>query len=141
MSHAKQGDTVRVHYTGKLPDGSVFDSSAGRDPIEFTVGAGQVIPGFDAAVTGMSVGEEKSVTIPAAEAYGPRRNELVLEVQRSQFPPNVEPEVGQQFQLGQGDNMFVVTVKDIAESHIVLDANHPLAGTDLEFALELVEIR
>jgi peptidylprolyl isomerase len=141
MQHAKQGDTVRVHYTGSLPDGSVFDSSSGRDPIEFTLGAGQVIPGFDEAVTGMEVGQGKSVTIPAADAYGPRRDELVLEVERSQFPPNVEPEVGQQFQLGDGDHMFVVTVKDVAESRIVLDANHPLAGEDLTFELELVEIR
>lgn len=141
MPHAKQGDTVRVHYTGTLPDGSVFDSSSGRDPIEFTIGAGQVIPGFDQAVAGMQVGQEKSVTIAAADAYGPRREELVLQVDRGQFPPNVEPEIGQQFQLGEGDQMFVVTVKDVAEGNVVLDANHPLAGEDLTFALELVEIR
>ena len=141
MPNAKQGDTVRVHYTGTLPDGSVFDSSSGRDPIEFTVGAGQVIPGFDQAIAGMAVGQEKSITIPAAEAYGPRREELVLQVDRGQFPPNIEPEVGQQFQLGEGDQMFVVTVKDVADDNVVLDANHPLAGEDLTFALELVEIR
>lgn len=141
MPHAKHGDTVRVHYTGTLPDGSVFDSSSGRDPIEFTLGTGQVIPGFDQAVTGMEVGQEKSVTIPAADAYGPRRDELVLQVDRGQFPPNVDPQVGQQFQLGEGDHMFVVTVKDVAEQNVVLDANHPLAGEDLTFALELVEIR
>jgi len=140
MEHAKNGDTVRVHYTGTLPDGRVFDSSSGRDPIEFTVGAGQVIPGFDDAVTGMQIGEEKSVTIPAESAYGPHRNELMLEVERSQFPPQVEPEIGQQFKLGQGDQTFVVTVKDIVEDRVMLDANHPLAGQDLTFSLELVEI-
>lgn len=141
MEHAKNGDTVRVHYTGTLPDGRVFDSSNGREPIEFTVGAGEVIRGVDDAVTGMQVGEEKSVTIPADSAYGPRRDELMLEVERSQFPPQVEPEIGQQFRLGQGDQTVVVTVKDVSDARVTLDANHPLAGQDLTFSLELVEIR
>lgn len=141
MEQAKQGDTVRIHYTGMLPDGSVFDSSDGREPIQFTVGAGEVIPGLDQAVQGMQVGEEKSVTIAADEAYGPRRDELVLEVERTRFPVQAEPEVGQQFKLSQGQHTFVVTVRDVAEDHVVLDANHPLAGQDLTFALELVEIQ
>jgi peptidylprolyl isomerase len=141
MERARNGDTVRVHYTGMLPDGSVFDSSSGRDPIEFTVGAGQVIPGFDDAVTGMEIGEEKAVRIPAESAYGPRKDELMLEVERTQFPPHVEPAVGQQFKLGQGDQTFVVTIKDVRDDRVVLDANHPLAGQELTFELELVEIR
>ena len=140
MERAKNGDTVRVHYTGTLADGRVFDSSNGGEPMEFTVGAGQVIPGFDDAVTGMQVGEEKSVTIPADSAYGPRRDELMLEVDRSQFPPQVEPEIGQQFRLGQGDQTLVVTVKDVTDDRVTLDANHPLAGEDLTFSLELVAI-
>jgi peptidylprolyl isomerase len=141
MEHAKQGDTVKVHYKGTLTDGSVFDSSQGRDPLEFTLGTGQVIPGFDQAVTGMQVGEEKEVTIPAADAYGERRDDLVLVVDRKQFPPHIQPQVGQQLQLSHGGETFVVTVREVSGDRVVLDANHPLAGEDLTFALTLVEIR
>lgn len=141
MSKAKAGDTVLIHYTGTLEDGSVFDSSRGRDPLEFTLGEGQVIPGFESAVTGMEVGEEKTVTIPADDAYGPRRDELMLTVDRAQFPPNIQPSVGQQLQMSQGNESFVVTVRDVQDGSVTLDANHPLAGEDLTFALELVEIR
>ena len=137
---AKAGDTVRVHYTGTLEDGSVFDTSDGRDPLEFTVGSGQVIPGFDDAVSGMSAGDERSVTIPAAQAYGERKDELVIHVERSKLPPDIDPAVGQQLQLSQDGRSFVVTVTDVGADSITLDANHPLAGEDLTFALRLVEI-
>lgn len=140
MASAKSGDTVRVHYTGKLEDGSVFDSSDGRDPLEFTVGSGQVIPGFDQAVAGMSPGEEREIRIPAAEAYGDRKDDLVIIVERAQLPPDIEPAVGQQLQLSQEGRAFVVTVADVNEQNITLDANHPLAGEDLTFELQLVEI-
>lgn len=140
MASAKSGDTVRVHYTGKLEDGSVFDSSDGRDPLEFTVGSGQVIPGFDQAVTGMSPGDERQVKISAAEAYGDRKDDLVIVVERAQLPPDIDPAVGQQLQLSQEGRAFVVTVADVNERSITLDANHPLAGEDLTFDLQLVEI-
>lgn len=136
----KTGDTVRVHYTGKLEDGKVFDSSNGRDPLEFTVGSGQVIPGFDQAVAGMSPGEEREVRIPAAEAYGDRKDDLVIVVERTQLPPDIDPQVGQQLQLSQEGRAFVVQVADVTPDNITLDANHPLAGEDLTFELELVGI-
>ena len=139
MDKAQNGSTVRVHYTGKLDDGTVFDSSRGRDPLEFKLGSGQVIRGFDDAITGMNPGESKTVTIPAADAYGPRRDELLLRVDRSQFPEGVEPQVGQQFQMSQGEQSFVVNVAEVQDEHVTLDANHPLAGRDLTFELELVE--
>jgi peptidylprolyl isomerase len=141
MQHAKPGDTVVVHYTGTLANGKVFDSSEGRDPLEFTLGGGQVIPGFERAVDGMAVGDAKTVTIPADEAYGPRQSELTVTVERSQFPKNMKPAVGQQLQMSRGGQVFVVTVLEVSEERIVLDANHPLAGADLTFKLELVEIR
>lgn len=140
MGEARSGNTVHVHYTGSLADGSVFDSSNGRDPLAFTLGDSQVIPGFESAVTGMQVGEEKTVTIPAAEAYGPHRDELVLVVQRSQLPDGLDPATGQQLQLSQDGQSFVVTVTDVSDQEVVLDANHPLAGRDLTFELRLVDI-
>lgn len=140
MQSAKAGDKVRVHYTGKLDDGSVFDSSDGRDPLQFEVGSGQVIPGFDRAVTGMVPGEARSVTIEASDAYGDRRDDLVLVVERAQLPPDLEPEVGQQLQLSQEGQAFAVTVADVAPDSITLDANHPLAGENLTFDLHLVGI-
>ncbi len=140
MAQVQSGDTVRVHYTGTLDDGTVFDSSKGRDPIEFTVGGGQVIAGFDAAVSGMAEGESKKITIPAAQAYGERRDELMLQVDRSQFPADVEPQVGQQFQMSQGEQNFVVNVAAVDGEQVTLDANHPLAGQDLTFELELVDV-
>lgn len=140
MSEAKPGDTVRIHYTGTLHDGSPFDSSEGRDPLEFTVGSGQVIPGFDTAVTGMRVGDRKTVTIPADEAYGHAREELLVTVPRSSVPPQIEPRVGQRLQLGRGDQAMMVVVREVGDEEIVLDGNHPLAGQDLTFELELVAI-
>lgn len=141
MTAAKTGDSVKIHYTGKLADGAVFDSSSGREPLGFTIGSGEVIPGFDAAVTGMKVGEAKSVTILMDQAYGPRNDQLVIEVPRDQVPPDIEPEVGQQLQMG-GPNgeLVVVRVVGVDERMVVLDANPPLAGEDLNFELELVAI-
>ena len=141
MSHAKPGDTVRLHYTGTLDDGSEFDSSRGRTPLEFTLGAGQVIPGFDEAVNGMRVGERKTVTIPADQAYGARQPELILAVPRAQVPSHIALEVGQELQLSQEGHAFQVTVREVTDEQVVLDGNHPLAGQALTFALELVEIR
>ena len=140
MPQAKAGDTVRIHYTGTLKDGTVFDSSEGREPLEFTLGAGEVIPGFDAAVSGMEVGASRTVTIPAAQAYGPRRDDMILAIPRDQVPPHINPEVGEQLQVGQGNDQFLVTVAEVTEQEVVLDGNHPLAGEDLTFALELVAI-
>jgi peptidylprolyl isomerase len=137
---AGAGDTVRIHYTGTLADGSEFDSSRGRPPLEFTVGSGQVIPGFDRAVAGMRVGDARTVTIPAAEAYGAHDPALVREVPRAQLPPPIEPAVGMQLQVRGGGGPMVVTVRAVSERAVVLDGNHPLAGQDLTFALELVAI-
>ncbi|MGI6208097.1 MAG: FKBP-type peptidyl-prolyl cis-trans isomerase [Anaerolineae bacterium] len=141
MVEAKAGNTVKVHYTGKDETGQVFDSSRGRQPLEFTLGRRMMIPGFEAAVMGMSVGESKTVTIPADEAYGPRREELMLRVPREQVPPNVEPEVGDRLQVRLATGQLApVTVAEVTDEAIVLDANHPLAGKDLTFDIEVVEI-
>jgi peptidylprolyl isomerase len=141
MEKAKADDTVKVHYTGKFEDGTVFDSSAGRDPLEFTLGKRMVIPGFEAAALGMSPGETKTVNIPAEEAYGPRREEMVMEVARASMPSDIQPEVGQILQIGQSqDQMLQVMVAEVTEESVILDANHPLAGMDLVFEIELVEI-
>lgn len=141
MRKASSGDTVQVHYTGKLDDGSVFDSSRAREPLEFTVGSGQVIAGFDDAVTGMAPGDEKTVRIPAEEAYGARRDDLRFTVGREQFPDDLDPEVGQQLQMSQDGQVAVVTVAAVSGEGVTLDANHPLAGRDLTFDLELVGIK
>lgn len=141
MAAAKKGDNVKIHYKGTLQDGTVFDSSEGREPLGFTLGSGQVIPGFDEAVMGMSEGEAKNVTIPVDKAYGPRNDELVMPVPLSQVPADLKPEVGQQLQMGGPDGQPVmVKIVDITDEHIMLDANPPLAGEDLIFDLELVAI-
>lgn len=141
MTTVKQGDTVHIHYTGSLEDGAVFDSSAGREPLSFTIGSGQVIPGFEEAVMGMAVNEKKNVTIPVDKAYGPRNEELVLTVPKVQVPPDLNPEVGQKLQMQGPDNSpVIVEVTEVAEEHIKLDANPPLAGKDLIFDIELVRI-
>jgi FKBP-type peptidyl-prolyl cis-trans isomerase 2 len=141
MVQAKKGDTVKVHYTGKLDDGTVFDSSVERDPLQFTIGEGQVIPGFEKAVIGMDPGESKTAKLPADEAYGQHREELVAEVEHDKFPGHVKPQVGQQLQIRhpQGQT-HVVRVIDVSESKVTLDANHPLAGQDLTFDIQLKEI-
>ena len=141
MAAAIKGDSVKIHYTGTLADGTVFDSSAGREPLGFTLGSGQVIPGFDAAVLGMSHGESKKVTIPADKAYGQHKKELVMPVPKNQVPPEIKPEIGQKLQLqGPDGQPMVVEVVEINDEHIMLDANPPLAGKDLTFEIELVEI-
>ena len=141
MSAAKSGDTVSIHYTGTLDDGSQFDSSAGREPLEFTLGSGQVIAGFDAAVTGMAVGDKKSVRMEADEAYGERREELVQEVPRSALPDEIKPEEGMalQSQSPEGHIMNLI-VTGVSDDSITVDANHPLAGQALSFDIELVKI-
>lgn len=142
MSQAKPGDTVSIHYTGTLEDGTQFDSSQGREPLEFEVGSGQVIPGFDKAVEGMTVGDSKNVRIEADDAYGERHEQLVQEVERSMLPDNLEPETGMALQSNSPDGQvmqFVVT--DVTDETITVDANHPLAGQALTFAIELVGIR
>jgi peptidylprolyl isomerase len=138
---AKKGDEVQVHYTGKLEDGSVFDSSAKREPLGFTVGGGQMIQGFDKAVDGMAVGDKKTVTIPAAEAYGEKREDMMIDVPIDQVPADIKPEIGMQLTLqgGNGQPMPVI-VTNVDEQKITLDANHQLAGKDLIFDIELVKI-
>ncbi|ACR80431.1 MULTISPECIES: FKBP-type peptidyl-prolyl cis-trans isomerase [Kosmotoga] len=141
MPEAKKGDTVKVHYTGRFEDGEIFDSSTGKEPLEFTIGKGEVIPGFEEAIIGMNTGESKTVKIPPEKAYGPRYDELVLTVERSRFPDDMEPQLGQQLQLRQPDGRtFIVTITDINETAVTLDANHPLAGKDLVFEINLIEI-
>src|SRR5574337_1205082 len=141
MAQAKQGDTVTVHYTGQLEDGTVFDTSRSRHPLQFRIGNGQVIEGFEQAVAGMNVGESKTTTIPMEKAYGPRRDDMIVTVKRDQLPLNVEPAVGQRLELEQEDNRnILVTVTGITDSTVTLDANHPLAGRSLTFELELVGI-
>ena len=141
MTQAKSGDTVRIHYTGTLDDGTQFDSSEGRDPLEFALGGGQVIPGFDSAVDGMTVGESKSVTIAPEQAYGERHEQLVQQVPKSALPEEMKPEVGMQLQSQSPDGQVMnLVVTEVEEATITVDANHPLAGQALTFAIELVEI-
>jgi peptidylprolyl isomerase len=141
MTQAKQGDTVKIHYTGTLTDGTVFDSSAGREPLSFTIGSGQVIPGFEEAVMGMTRDEEKNITIPVDKAYGPHNAELVFNVPRSQVPPEINPETGQRLQMqGPHNQPIIVTVTEVTDEYILLDANPPLAGKELNFAIQLVAI-
>ena len=141
MAQAKNGDTVTVHYTGKLEDGTVFDSSANRDPLQFTLGEGLLIPGFEQAVLGMSPGESKTAQVSADQAYGLHREEMVVEIARQEFPPHFQPEVGQQLQMPQSDDRIIrLTVAAVSEQKVTLDANHPLAGRDLTFDIQLLEI-
>jgi len=141
MQQVKSGDKVKVHYHGKLTNGETFDSSEGRSPLEFEVGGGMVIKGFDDGVTGMSIGEKKTVNIPFNEAYGPRNPEMVIEFPKDRFPQDMEIEVGMPLAMSGGNGeQFQVVVTEIKEDSVMLDANHPLAGQDLVFDIELVEI-
>ncbi len=141
MGTVKTGDTVRIHYTGTLADGTSFDSSQGRDPLEFTVGSGQIIPGLEKALPGMSVGEQKVVEVPAADAYGEHNAQGLQQVPREQVPEEIPLDPGTRLQVQTPDGRTLpVTVTDVTEEVVVLDANHPLAGKDLTFAIELVEI-
>ena len=143
LSKVKEGDKVKVHYTGTLKDGTVFDSSREREPIEFTLGDGQLIPGFEKAVIGMSEGDSTTVDIPSDEAYGERREDLEIEVAKAELPDEVEPEIGVQLQVKQNDSgrAIPVRISKISDEKVTLDANHPLAGKDLTFEIELVEIQ
>ncbi|MBV6622875.1 MAG: peptidylprolyl isomerase [Rivularia sp. (in: Bacteria)] len=141
MTQAKAGDNVKVHYTGKLDDGTVFDSSAEREPLQFSLGSGNVIPGFEEAIVGMAPGESKTATIPADQAYGPQREELVITVEKEQIPTDLSVAVGQQLQISQNNGQVIpVIVTDVSDSKVTLDANHPLAGQQLTFDIELVEV-
>jgi FKBP-type peptidyl-prolyl cis-trans isomerase 2 len=141
MQQAKKGDKVNVHYHGKLTDGSTFDSSEGREPLQFTVGLGQVIKGFDEAVLNMNIGDKKTVNIPVAEAYGERTEEMMMEYPISEFPADMKPEVGMELNMGDNSgNVFPVKIVEVNNDTVVLDANHPLAGKDLVFEIELVSI-
>ena len=142
MAPVKQGDTVQVNYTGKLSDGTIFDSSIGRHPMQFTLGKGQLIAGFEKAVLGMAAGDKKTVVIPFAEAYGPRQDSAsMVEVERKNLPPDLDAQIGQRLELTQEDDSTVlVTVIGASETSLTLDANHPLAGKDLTFEIELVSI-
>ena len=141
MAPAKTGDIVKVHYTGKLEDGKAVDTSIDHDPLQFTLGEKQVIPGFEQAVIGMKKGESKTVEIPVDEAYGPHHKEMVLVVERSQFPADLEPQIDQCLQLCRPDGQnMVVRVTEISDSKVTLDANHLLAGKALTFDIQLIEI-
>jgi FKBP-type peptidyl-prolyl cis-trans isomerase 2 len=141
MMQAKQGDTVKVHYTGKLDDGTVFGSSIGQESIQFTIGLNEVIPGFENAVIGMNTGETRTTSLISDEAYGPRHDELVMEVARGELPADFQPQVDQELQLQREDGeILLVRVIKVTDSGITLDANHPLAGRDLTFDIQLVEI-
>ncbi|MCU0855345.1 MAG: peptidylprolyl isomerase [Rhodobacteraceae bacterium] len=141
MTDARSGDTVRIHYSGTLSDGSTFDSSQGREPLQFTVGSGEIIPGLDRAIEGMSVGETKTVTVPAADAYGDHNPDGVQSVPRAEVPDHIPLDPGTQLQVQTGDGRTLpVTVTEVTADAITLDANHPLAGKDLTFEVELVEI-
>jgi FKBP-type peptidyl-prolyl cis-trans isomerase 2 len=141
MQQVKNGDTVRVHYHGKLKDGSTFDSSEGREPLEFTVGNGQVIKGFDDAVIDMNVGDKITVEIPVENAYGERNDDMMMEYPVSDFPADMKPEVGMELNMSDNQgNVFPVVIAEVLDDSVVLDANHPLAGEDLIFEIELVSI-
>lgn len=139
---AEDGHFIKVHYTGTLKDGTIFDTSRGRQPLEFTLGTGQLIPGFENAVRGMSVGQSKTVTIPPEEAYGPFRDDLIFTIDKGELPDDSDPEIGQQVQIKLGGNISTqAIITDISETTITVDANHHLAGKDLTFEIEVVEIR
>ena len=141
MQQVKKGDKVKVHYHGRLTNGETFDSSEGRQPLEFEVGNGSVIKGFDDGVTGMQVGEKKTINIPVDDAYGQKNPEMLIEMPKDRFPADMELEVGMPLMMSNGEGQnFQVLVNEIQEDSVVLDANHPLAGQDLIFDLELVDI-
>lgn len=141
MTQAQRGDKIKVKYTGRLADGAVFDSSEGKEPLEVSLGSGMVIAGFGAALVGMTIGEKKTVIIPADQAYGAHDPNMVMEVPIEQVPPDFTPEVGQKLEVGGANGeLMVVVVRDITDTHIYLDANPPLAGKELTFDLELISI-
>ncbi|MEP7375072.1 MAG: FKBP-type peptidyl-prolyl cis-trans isomerase [Chitinophagaceae bacterium] len=141
MKQVKSGDKIKVHYHGRLTNGETFDKSEGREPLEFEVGSGMVIKGFDDGVTGMAVGDKKTINIPAHEAYGPKNPEMIIDMPKDRFPKDMEIEVGMPLSMSDGQGQqFQVVVAEVQEEVVILDANHPLAGEELIFDLELVEI-
>ncbi len=141
MAQVKHGDTMRVHYAGKFADGTVFETSHDREPLQYKIGEGRVLPGFEEAAVGMKPGEFKSIKIAAEDAYGPHRADLVIEIERSELPSHIKPQVGQQLQsIRENGKEIIFMVTDVSETAITLDANHPLTGEDLIFEPELVEI-
>jgi peptidylprolyl isomerase len=137
----QSGDTIKIHYSGRLTDGTLFDSSSGRSPLEFTVGSGSVIKGFDEGVQGMTVGEKKTIEIPFLEAYGPEDPSMIIEFPAERLPEDMKPEIGMQLTMNNAEGQqFPVVISGITNENIILNANHPLAGKDLIFDLELVEI-
>ena len=141
MSQARSGDTVKIHYTGTLDDGTQFDSSSGREPLQFTLGSGQVIPGFEKAVEGMTVGDSKTVNIPPEQAYGPRHDQMIQEVPKTALPDDLEPVEGMALQAqGQDGKVINLTITAVQDDSITVDGNHPLAGKALNFDIELVNI-
>ena len=135
------GNTVRVHYTGTLADQTEFDTSRGREPLEFVMGEGNLIPGFEQALIGREKGDRLTVAIPAAEAYGEHLSDLVMEIPLNEVPEHIKPEIGMALQIGTDNGEMEVTVTDVTENHVVLDANHPLAGRELTFDIEIVDVR
>ena len=141
MQQVKSGDKIKVHYHGRLTNGETFDKSEGREPLEFEVGSGMVIKGFDDGVTGMAVGDKKTINIPFVEAYGPKNPDMIIDMPKDRFPKDMEIEVGMPLSMSDGQGQqFQVVVAEVQEEVVILDANHPLAGEDLIFDLELVEI-
>lgn len=142
MKQAQAGDNVKVHYKGTLPDGQLFDSSEGREPLAFQLGSGQVIKGFDDGVTGMEIGAKKTIHIPNEEAYGPINEEMLINFDRTQIPSDIPLEVGGTLNMHQEGNgqVVAVVIKEVTDEFVLLDANHPLAGQDLIFELELIGI-
>jgi peptidylprolyl isomerase len=142
MVKAKDGDVVRVHYTAKLEDGEIVDTTEEKEPWEFTLGEGNVISGFEEAVVGMNPGESKTVNVPSEKAYGPHRKERIVVIDREKFPKHITPEAGQHLRIPQQDGTTaMVTVSEVSESKVTIDGNHPLAGKDLVFDIELLEIK
>lgn len=141
MQQVKSGDTVKVHYSGRLTDGTTFDSSAGREPLQFEVGGGMVIAGFDSGVMGMQVGDKKTIEIPVLEAYGPKNADMIVAFPASEFPQDMDLEVGMRLNMTNSEGHVIpVVITEIGAENVMLDANHPLAGEDLVFDIELVEI-
>lgn len=141
MTKTKQGDTVKVHFTGKLENGKIFDTSLDKEPLEFTIGKGQIIKGFEEAIIGMGPGESKTANIPKEKAYGSVQDHLMVEVPRDKIPEQIEPKVGEQLEVQQTDGRRMpVTIAFVSDDNVTLDANHPLAGQDLIFDIELLEI-
>jgi peptidylprolyl isomerase len=141
MAQAKEGDTVKVHYTVKLGDGMVIGSTTNHEPLQFTIGEDQILPGFEEAVLGMNPGESKTIEVPADQAFGPHLDEMVVAIERTRLPEDFNPKIGEQVQFRQMDNQIAtVLVTDVSESTITIDANHPLAGKDLTFDIQFLEV-